>query len=280
MGRQGKMGFLDPLGKLQMSPSWCQPAGIPWVWTATLTVPEPVTEKVWLWGWGWGGCGAVSPPLICYHLKPSGGREAICSTLQFCDHTHSLEMLISCIGGISLLRRVKKIFAVFFAFPPLILYKKVFVVSVNCRISESVLGFNILPHNLPLLRGNAVAWGGFSFLPWSNSPDNLWAHVSKGRKGGREEEMAQVLHGVILLTQTVQPTQPWCRGRWMRGSPNSWQDLLRTVHIQDRKPENIFFFRIFPCFFFLFFPLVNKQKKEKIRLFKTRESEEKQDGNP
>lgn len=83
----------------------------------------------------------MSPPLTGYHLKPSGGREAICSTLQLCDHTHSLEMLIGCIGGINLLRRVKKIFLVFFAFPPLILHKKVFVVSVN-RVSEFPLGFN------------------------------------------------------------------------------------------------------------------------------------------
>lgn len=142
MGRRGKMGLLHPLGKLQMSPSWCQPAGIPWVWKATLTVPELVTDKAWLWGWVWGGCAAVSPPLFCYHLKPSGGREAMCSTLQLCDHTHSLETLISCIGGINLLRRVKKIFSVFFAFPPLILHKKVFVVSLN-RVSEFPLGFNI-----------------------------------------------------------------------------------------------------------------------------------------
>lgn len=28
---RGTMGVLSPLGKLQMSPSWCQPAGIPWV---------------------------------------------------------------------------------------------------------------------------------------------------------------------------------------------------------------------------------------------------------
>lgn len=66
----------------------------------------------------------------------------MCSVLQLCDHTHSLETLISCIGGINLLRRVKKIFSVFFAFPPLILHKKVFVVSLN-RVSEFPLGFNI-----------------------------------------------------------------------------------------------------------------------------------------
>ena len=135
-GEAGKDGVAFPFRKttnVSLVPACRHSQGL----KATLTVPE----KAWLWGWGRGSCGAVSPPLICYHLKPSGGREVICSTLQLCDHTHSLELLIGCIGGIHLLRRVKKIFSVFFAFPPLILHKKVFVVSVN-RVSEFPLGFN------------------------------------------------------------------------------------------------------------------------------------------
>lgn len=51
----------------------------------------------------------------------------------------------------------------------------------------------------------------FLFFP-GLIPEIICGPVSHG--GGREEEMAQVLHGVILLTQTVQPTQPW---RWGGG---------------------------------------------------------------